>query len=168
MSDTKKCSKCGVEKPATPEFYHRRAKYGHDLRPQCKACTNEDQQRRDKKRSENIDPVVYVLKNEANKVIYVGQTMMDRIKRYNSHKSYLVTGRHNPLLQKYYDRGIEFEFDILEDYSQEEELKDVVLSGKKEDPIFKKFQSNLIKKESEYVQEYINQGWIVCNKRGTK
>jgi hypothetical protein len=39
MSDTKKCTTCGVEKPATPEFYHRDKSRKDGLYPQCKDCT---------------------------------------------------------------------------------------------------------------------------------
>ena len=38
MSDTKKCSKCGVEKPATPEFFGRDGSRKDGLYPQCKGC----------------------------------------------------------------------------------------------------------------------------------
>ena len=38
MSDTKKCSKCGAEKPATPEFYHRDKSRKDGLVFQCKDC----------------------------------------------------------------------------------------------------------------------------------
>ena len=38
MSDTKKCSKCGVEKPATPEFYHRDKNRKDGLHYDCKEC----------------------------------------------------------------------------------------------------------------------------------
>ena len=49
MSDTKKCPKCGVEKPATPEFYHRNKSKKGGLRRDCKECVKE----RDKLRYEN-------------------------------------------------------------------------------------------------------------------
>ena len=38
MSDTKKCSKCGVEKPATPEFYNRQKNVKSGIRSKCKEC----------------------------------------------------------------------------------------------------------------------------------
>jgi hypothetical protein len=38
MSDTKKCTTCGVEKPATPEFYHRDKGKKGGLRHDCKEC----------------------------------------------------------------------------------------------------------------------------------
>ena len=38
MSDTKKCTKCGVEKPVTPEFYHRDKNKKGGLYTQCKEC----------------------------------------------------------------------------------------------------------------------------------
>ncbi|MCP4922563.1 MAG: hypothetical protein GY915_00830, partial [bacterium] len=38
MSDTKKCSTCGVEKPATPEFFTRDGSRKDGLYLQCKGC----------------------------------------------------------------------------------------------------------------------------------
>lgn len=36
----KKCSKCGVEKPATREYFHRQTSCAGGLRPNCKDCHN--------------------------------------------------------------------------------------------------------------------------------
>jgi hypothetical protein len=38
MSDTKKCTKCGVEKPATLEFYNRDKRSKSGIRSKCKEC----------------------------------------------------------------------------------------------------------------------------------
>ena len=38
MSDTKKCSKCGEEKPATPEFFDRDKRRKGGIRSKCKEC----------------------------------------------------------------------------------------------------------------------------------
>lgn len=35
---TKVCTQCGVEKPATPEYYHRRSKVKDGLHGECKTC----------------------------------------------------------------------------------------------------------------------------------
>ena len=40
-SETKQCTKCGEEKPATLEYFH---KYGNGLYPQCKVCKNKEKQ----------------------------------------------------------------------------------------------------------------------------
>ena len=42
MTPTKKCSKCGEEKPATVEFFYR-AGEGLRLRPDCRVCTRANQ-----------------------------------------------------------------------------------------------------------------------------
>lgn len=38
----KRCSKCGIEKPASPEFFHRSPKGKDGLKGFCKACANAD------------------------------------------------------------------------------------------------------------------------------
>ncbi len=37
---TKKCTKCGEEKPATLKFFYKNSKSKDNLRPDCKICTN--------------------------------------------------------------------------------------------------------------------------------
>ena len=36
--DTKKCSKCGEEKPVTPEYFNRATRIKSGLISQCKSC----------------------------------------------------------------------------------------------------------------------------------
>ncbi len=38
MSDTKKCTKCGEEKPVTPEFYNRDKRLKSGIQSKCKDC----------------------------------------------------------------------------------------------------------------------------------
>lgn len=38
----KKCTKCGIEKPATPEYFFRHKRCPDGLRARCKGCVNED------------------------------------------------------------------------------------------------------------------------------
>lgn len=38
MTTTRKCKTCGIEKPATLEFFAHRAKHKLDLDPHCRAC----------------------------------------------------------------------------------------------------------------------------------
>lgn len=48
MSDytpTKVCSKCGIEKPATPEFWHKQARGIYGLWGICKDCRNESRRK---------------------------------------------------------------------------------------------------------------------------
>ena len=41
MSDTKKCSKCGVGKPATPEFFNRVKRGKSGTRSEREGCVKE-------------------------------------------------------------------------------------------------------------------------------
>lgn len=38
---TKVCSKCGIEKPATTEYFHRKSSNSNGLNPKCKDCVAE-------------------------------------------------------------------------------------------------------------------------------
>ena len=40
----KKCSKCGIEKPLTPEYYHRASRNTSGFQSHCKVCRAEHQQ----------------------------------------------------------------------------------------------------------------------------
>lgn len=63
----KLCTKCGVEKPATLEYFHKRKKSIDGLRHTCKACRNTAQSERDRERRQN-DPDYAAQKRERNRV----------------------------------------------------------------------------------------------------
>lgn len=42
MSETKTCTKCGVEYPATREWFHIGSRYRHGLRSWCKKCCSKN------------------------------------------------------------------------------------------------------------------------------
>ena len=47
----KKCTKCGEEKPATPEFFYKR---GDRLRTDCKMCRKAENEKNYKNNKEQI------------------------------------------------------------------------------------------------------------------
>lgn len=87
--DTKTCTKCGVEYPATYEFFHRRKESKDGLRGDCKLCNCKSSNERGKKyRTENSDLV-----------------HAQKIKWYSEHKEYYQKWREeNKEYQHEYDK----------------------------------------------------------------
>jgi 5-methylcytosine-specific restriction endonuclease McrA len=54
---TKICSKCGIEKPATTEFFHRSKRTKDGLNTHCKACKASDTVRHSKARLERLSHI---------------------------------------------------------------------------------------------------------------
>ena len=102
----KKCSKCGEEKPATEEYFHKDKRLKYGLHTICKQCRNQDEKcRRNQLKIKNINIssiyTVYAHINKINNKIYIGQTK----KKTNYRWSYGEGYNHNSIfyndIQKY-------------------------------------------------------------------
>jgi hypothetical protein len=144
---TKTCSKCGEEKPATTEFFHR---HRNGLRAACKVCIKQYQQanreaiaerrkqhyqanrealleqqkqQRQAKRAEQ-PACIYQIVNNQNGRIYVGETIQGEL-RWKRHLTYLKGGYHiNPNLQEDFNKFGEevFEWSIIKELPKDREL----------------------------------------------
>ena len=142
--ETKVCTKCGEEKPATKEFFFRQKKRPDGLNTQCKDCKNEYSRKYDKENREHIREInrkcyaknshrwrgrhkkqradmpaaVYAIVNKKNNFIYIGSSTAIPA-RFSKHKSQLKLQRHeNPKLQEDYNKyGLDvFEFKLIEEH----------------------------------------------------
>ena len=56
---TKRCSKCGNEKPATREFFYAAPTYKHGVTARCKVCLGEAQKLRPRRKTPRLTPEVF-------------------------------------------------------------------------------------------------------------
>jgi len=163
MSDTKKCSKCGEEKPATPEFFARQKNVKSGIRSRCKECRH---LRHENNRQNNPYGIYKITHKETGK-IYIGETINFNERR-RRHKSDLKRQSHkNHLLQETFNSGGQdsdeiFEFEILEDWDIERKQEFDSEEGTK-CPKYKLLKQELKKREAEVIKEYIQQGHDLCN-----
>ena len=178
MSDTKKCSTCGVEKPVTPEFYNRHKDRKDGLRSVCKECRKlyrENNKEKIKERNklyyennkQNNPYGIYKITHKETGKIYIGETINFN-DRFSRHKKTLKSQSHgNHLLQEAFNNGGQdfdeiFEFEILEewDIGRKQEFD---LEKGKQCPKYKLLKEELRKREAEVIEEYIQQGHDLYN-----
>jgi len=190
MSDTKKCSKCGVEKPAAPEFFVRDKSRKCGLRSECRECRklhrkdgNEYYKLYRKNNPEKIKEInklyrennkqnnpygIYKIANKETGKIYIGETI-DFTRRVRDHKKRLKSQSHaNHLLQETFNSGGQdfdeiFEFEILEEWGVERKQELDSEKGK-QCPKYKLLKQELKKREAEVIEEYIQQGHDLYNR----
>jgi hypothetical protein len=140
--ETKVCTKCGVGKPATREFFYKDNKRKDKLNNWCKDCKRKSRPHHRgrnasdlRKKAPTADRAShteymrewranqpagkYEILNLKNGKIYIGVTSMIR-QRWSNHKSHLKRNIHrNKSLQEDFNKyGVEvFEFTILEQYA---------------------------------------------------
>ena len=193
MSDTKKCTMCGVEKPATPEFFARTKKTKSGIRSKCKECgklyyennkerikernklyreNNPEKVKEGKKRwredrKQNNPYGIYKITHKETGKIYIGETI-NYNQRLSLHKSGLKYQSHeNHLLQETFDNGGQ-DFDEIFEF---EILEEWDIERKQEFdlekgtgcPKYKLLKEELKKREAEVIEEYIQQGHDLYN-----
>ena len=175
--ETKVCTKCGEEKPATREFFYKK-KSDLELKAECKVCSlaaterwrkkNPEKNAEGKKRyreehkeeiskymkryRKNQPAAIYEIKNKETGKIYIGATTTFP-KRRNHHKSVLRRGIHeNQVLQEDYNKyGLDvFEFEIIEEHPCDIDFK------------------ILEKIEEETIKRLLSEGKKLYNKKNTK
>ena len=130
----KKCTKCGIEKPLTPEYYHRHSSKPSDFEAQCKPCTakrgaeyrqnNKEKiaEYRQNKKAEQ-PACVYQIVNSVNNKIYIGETIRGEL-RWKEHLINLRGNRHpNHKLQADFDKFGEevFSWSIIKEYPKDKD-----------------------------------------------
>lgn len=119
MSNTKICTKCNKELPATNEYFfkHKLGKYG--LESQCKKCVK----MRRMKRYKNTIYEIYCI--ETN-MYYIGQTIKPITERISKHFSDAKRGRKQPLYEDIRKYGKDkFKYKVLTEVNNENELDDM-------------------------------------------
>ena len=134
--ETKVCTKCGEEKPATTEFFYKLKRGYLGLEAQCKVCRKAYKKRwreehkeeiaeQNKRYHKNQPAAIYQIKNKETDKTYIGATTAFPSRR-NKHKSLLRKGIHrNPTLQEDYNKyGLDvFEFEVIEEHPCDTDFK---------------------------------------------
>lgn len=154
MTNTKKCTSCGVIKPVT-DYYKSVAG------SRCKECRKQWQREYQKRNNSRIVSVhkayresqpsgVYTIKNTITNRVYVGQSTMIK-QRWLDHKGRLKRGVHdNKLMQEDWNKyGKEsFEWSIYKDYQTSD-------------------RKVLLENEEKHIKKLASQGVKLYNKHST-
>ena len=141
----KKCTKCGIEKPLTAEYYYRDSSKSSGFQSQCKVCRAEYRQNNKEKIAEHYQnnkerllkyaaeyrqnkkaeqpACVYQIENSVNNKIYIGETTVGEI-RWKQHLIDLRGNRHpNHKLQADFDKFGEevFSWSIIKEYPKDKD-----------------------------------------------
>ena len=135
---TKKCTRCGIEKPLDAEHYHKDSRKSSGLVSQCKVCqlkqkaeyyqNNKEkfaQKNAEYNREKNLEQpaCVYQIVNTVNNKVYIGQTTQGEL-RWKRHASTLRGNYHkNHKLQADFNRFGEdaFEWSIIKEYPKDKD-----------------------------------------------
>ena len=145
----KKCTKCGIDKPLTAEYYHKQAQHSSGFKPRCKVCISEYYQNNKERilkyaaeyhqnnkeailkqtaeyyqNIKNKQPgCVYQIVNSVNNKAYIGETTRGEL-RWKEHLKDLRGKYHrNPKLQADFDKFGEevFKWSIIEEYTKDKD-----------------------------------------------
>ena len=134
--DTKKCTKCGEEKPATPEYFNRTTRTKSGLISQCKSCKN-------KYFKEN--PEYYKKYREENREKVKAQSKKYREENPEYHKKHYAKNREKlkACFKKYHEENREKVKVRVKKYYQEnkEKISAYQRRRNREDPILRLLNS---------------------------
>jgi len=159
--NTRTCTKCGEAFPPTPEYFFRAKSGKFGLQSRCKKCLTATARKWEKenrvtrqktreKRSHRAQCSIYQIVNMKTERLYVGESAGVIGDRWVHHKSHLRRQKHgNSQLQEDWNKYGEeaFIFEIIEELSCDTS-KDV-----------------LLKKEKEYIKQYLKEGKVLYNKQ---